>query len=108
MNPTPHKDAPKVADVVNRPAVHFSEPEHVVTEPKLTRDEKLVALASWEKVAEQLDVASDEGMPPAPDAPSENPLHDRIEAAAETLRGPADTAPPLDPEAIDKNRRVQR
>ena len=52
------KEDPKVED----PATHFDKPDDVVHDVKLSPDEKLKALNTWEQDARQLLTASSEGM----------------------------------------------
>jgi hypothetical protein len=47
---------------VERPAIHFEEPHHVVADPKLSPQQKAAALETLEQDARQLATASAEGM----------------------------------------------
>lgn len=73
----------KKTEAIASPAVHFGAPSDVVESPILTDAEKLEALSVWEKDADRLDVATDEGMGPAPD---EQPVRPAITAAEDLVR----------------------
>jgi hypothetical protein len=48
---------------IDRPARTFQKPSDVVTDPRLSLEEKKKALNTWEQDARQLMTASNEGMP---------------------------------------------
>jgi hypothetical protein len=50
---------------VERPATAYDKPHDIVTDEKLSHDEKTEALNTWEQDARQLMTASNEGMPGA-------------------------------------------
>ncbi len=95
---------PKIADVVHRPAVHFDEPAKLVETTTLTNDEKLVALQTWEKDADALDLAADEGMLPGRE---EEPLRDKIEQAKDALLGGEKVNKSPTKDDIELNRKVK-
>lgn len=53
---------PTTRDKITKPHAHFQEPEEVVVDPALSKDEKKQALESMEQDARQLLTASTEGM----------------------------------------------
>jgi len=96
---------PKIADVVGSPQVHFDDPVALAHEPALSKDEKFVALASWERDAEALELAASEGMSPAPHE-EHDPLREKIETAAEIVHQAKKPVPPLSETEIDPDRHV--
>jgi hypothetical protein len=92
---------PKIAEIVANPAVHFSEPAKLAEEQKLTTEEKRQALATWEKDAEALDVATDEGMAPVDD---EVPVQDLVREAQTVVEAESDASDDVE---IDPERRVK-
>jgi hypothetical protein len=63
-----------------KPAVHFDEPRHVLTDSSLSKDEKAEALDTLEQDARQLAEAASEGMTGG----ERNKLHDVL-IAQDTL-----------------------
>jgi hypothetical protein len=96
---------PKIADIVGRPQVHFDDPVALAREPALSKDEKLVALASWERDAEALEIAADEGMGAAPHEEHE-PVREKIEAASAIVQQAEKPVPPIQDTKIDPDRHV--
>ena len=95
---------PKIVEIVANPAVHFVEPVALADEPKLSPDEKLVALSTWENDATAMMVAEDEGMaPPA----NEVPLQDLVTEAKDKVLAEMPDDTPADPNNIDMDRRVK-
>ncbi len=99
---------PKIADVVGRPQVHFDDPVALAQEPALTNQEKRVALASWERDAEHLEIADDEGMAPNPRQDAEQAtMREQIRHAAEIVQAEPKPVPRIDKSAIDPDRHVR-
>lgn len=61
---------------IDRPHAFFRNPQQVVTEPTLSKDQKIEALDALEQDARQLAMASDEGMAGG----ERNKLHDVLDA----------------------------
>lgn len=51
-----------IDDAIRNPASSFSSPEIIVTDPKLTLDQKVSALQQWEYDMREMEVAEEEGM----------------------------------------------
>lgn len=99
---------PKIADVVGRPQVHFDDPVALAHEPSLNKDEKLVALANWERDTEHLEIADDEGMAQNPREEAEpSPIRDQIQTAAHIVQDAPKPVPKVDAISIDPDRHVK-
>ena len=77
----PPKDNSKdITEAITRPWEHYSTPEELLVEHRLTDDQKRRALESWEQDARELAVAEDENM-----GGGEPNMLDRVVRALATL-----------------------
>lgn len=51
-----------IGEAIRNPAAAFSSPDMIVTDPKLTLDQKVSALQQWEYDMREMEVAEEEGM----------------------------------------------
>ena len=75
-------------DKIDRPHAFFKNPQQVVTEPSLSKDQKTEALDALEQDARQLAAASDEGMAGG----ERNKLQDVLDAKDSLALSPTDFA----------------
>jgi hypothetical protein len=85
------------ADKIEQPETHFQSPTEVVKDKKLTHEDKMAALSTWEQDARQLLTASNEGMPGSDEGLDKEDHHrlGEVIRAKGRLASPQSTSPPI-------------